>query len=796
MLKQGALFSHYTIDAVLGEGGMGIVYRAIDPSLDRVVGLKLLNEKFSHSAVYRANLSAEAKLAARIDSPHVVKIWEHSTFQDQPYIAMEYIDGIDLRSAARDKDFGYKLDVAKQVGRGIKDAHQAGLIHRDLKPENIKVTEIGAVKILDFGLAKVISTDSVDQQGDVEGTLHYLSPEQLSGQPLTFSCDQFSFGAILYELFTGVRPFEGEYAASIMYSILHEEPIPPCERKSDLPQWVNALVMTLMAKNPQGRFENISAALDFINSSQRGSNGASEAVPYSQAKQKVTVIDLKNLSGDVTWDYFCLGFTEDVIREISRRTDLIISAEPATSQTRDIQEMFKKCRSDFIITGSLMKWQESLRLQLSIYSSKENKLVAGETYEGAASKLFQLLFKAAEATSISLATITGVAPIPVDDYLKTDVSAYDYYLKGKSYYQTNTADDLKLAVKLYTKALEIEPNFALAHTGLSDVYTFQYMAFFDRTTERINQAKLEAITALKIDSALPEAHRSLGRYYMFTGDMANAEKCFYAAVEYNPKYAVGFRTLAWLKREGGDYESATQWAKKSLELAPTDLETLLLLSLISMDQRKFTVAVATLHRAIELGPDYGRAYYNLGVVYMKLGVFDLALENFQLAIKYQGDPNCYIDAGYIHILNKDFASAKTKFEESIKADCLLFVSHYYLGFLDQLEGSAHTSKEHFSHVIALTPDSTNGKASDQHIQVYRAMAFAGLGDNDKALTILNTIQSDAHINGEVLCNMARCYALLGQTAEASRALHQSFTAHAGPTEREVALDPHFAELSD
>ncbi|HWR82142.1 MAG TPA: serine/threonine-protein kinase, partial [Candidatus Deferrimicrobium sp.] len=317
MLSAGSLFGHYRIESILGHGATGVVYKASEIATDRSVALKLLNEEFSKSPEFRKRLADEAAMAAQVNSPYVVKILEHSELHEQPFIAMECVSGPDIREAGAAMTFNQKCDLAGQIAAGIGAAHAQGLIHRDLKPENIRLAEDGLPRILDFGLGKMVDTDSVDESGNVEGTLHYLSPEQLSGEPLTAGSDVFSYGTILYELFTGRRPFEGEYAASIIYSILHEEPIPPSDVGEQLPVWCDSLILKLLAKKPPDRFQSVIAAAEFLKSCMDTGAGV-EVEAHPRPRRTVTVIDLRNMSGDAGWDYFCEGFTDEVINELSR----------------------------------------------------------------------------------------------------------------------------------------------------------------------------------------------------------------------------------------------------------------------------------------------------------------------------------------------------------------------------------------------------------------------------------------------------------------------------------------------
>ncbi|RME20896.1 MAG: serine/threonine protein kinase, partial [Candidatus Zixiibacteriota bacterium] len=336
MLAPDDSFGKYKLRQEIGQGGTGVVYLADDTESDTPVALKVLAPGLTASAEYREQLATEARLCASIDSPYVVRILDAGDIDGSAYVAMEYVAGEDLRTGVTDWDFQRKIELITQIGRGLHTAHQKGLVHRDLKPENIKLTEEDIPKILDFGLAREVDTEKVDEYGNLEGTLYYLSPEQLSGQPIAPASDIFSFGVICYELFTGCRPFEGEYSASVIYSILHEDPPQPSTINPDLPPWVDAFVMKLLAKQPSDRFQSVREAVTFLQANK--DTVAKPGEKWVKERQTATVVDLKNLSGDPNWEYFCEGFTEDVIRELSRRTNLVVTGQPATSYQRNIKE--------------------------------------------------------------------------------------------------------------------------------------------------------------------------------------------------------------------------------------------------------------------------------------------------------------------------------------------------------------------------------------------------------------------------------------------------------------------------
>jgi len=794
LLKSGAQIGKYVIEELIGSGSMGDVYKAVDQESGQTIALKFLNENLAHSAEYKERIKREAQILALIDSPYVVKALDHIRIDAMEFIALEYVPGVELGEYVEGLGFDEKIDLVFQIGRGVMAAHDKGLVHKDLKPENIKINEEGQVKILDLGLAKIVRADSVDQHGDIEGTLYYMSPEQLSAENINPSSDIFSFGVILYEIFSGKRPFEGHYPAAIIYSILHEEPDPPSSLNSEIPGWLDEIILRLLDKEPEQRFQNMQIVLDQIDKCLTGEDKL-QMVRTQKTAQTVTIIDLRNLSNDESWEYFCQGFTDSLINELSNRTELIVSAQPSSAYSRNIRDCFKRCRSDFIIVGSLMKIQESIKLHLTVYGDNGDNMILAQNYEANEKSFYEILSQVVEDTASKLAEITGGGAIDTDDYFKTDIAAYEYYLKGKKYYQTNKPEDLEIAEQMFEKALQIDPGLAHAHSGLSDIYAFQYMAYYDRSDAKIEKARIEAENALQLSPELPEAHRSLGRYFMFIGAFNEAEKAFLKAVEYNPKYAIGYRTLSWLHEIRDNHDKAIEWAKLSLKYAPNDPETLLLLSMANMHLGKYAIATATLRRAIELAPDYGRAHNNLGKVYLKLGAVEPGLNSLKMAVKFKGDPSALIAVAYIHLIKGEYDEARQRFCESIDNNLFEFIAYFFLGYIEKLRGFEENARDYFSKADRSAADYELKDASNPHVISYRAMALAELDRKEEALNILRKLSKIDEYSGEALHSVARGYLLAGDRQKAEQLIKMAINKHPGPTAKELSFDPHFKDFN-
>ncbi len=787
-LSPGTHFGHYQIEYLLGRGGMGTVYRVINTRTGRTEAIKIINEEFGKSGRFRGFLEREAAAAALIDSPYVVKVLESGEIDGRPYAAMEYVAGESVDKYCEKLDLRRKLLVLCRIAEGLHAAHTRSLVHRDLKPDNILVTSEGQVKILDFGLAKIIDAENIHVRDEIAGTHHYMSPEALSGGEITPKADLFAFGVLAYELLTGRRPFEGAVSAIISYAILMEEPPPPSNLNEELPGWVDELVLRLLSKEPRDRFDNAREAVRFIE--ERIDDDSEKRVKTRKSRYTVTVMDLLNKSDDESWDYFCSGFTEDLRAGLSQRTNLIVVS--SKYQEEDLKSVFNRLRSDFLVRGFLSRNDENVILRLDIYYRDDRSLVAALNFEAGFEKIFEIRSDAVTDTANAIAKFTGFTEIREEEAAITDVNAYEYYLKGKNYYHSARFEDLQFAEQMFKKSLEIDPDFAPAHSGLADLYAYQYMAFADDRKNKIERALEESRAAMEISPDLPDAHRAHGRCQMFMGNFTKAEDALLKAVELNPKYAIGYRTLAWLKEIMGDHKSALYWTNMALLYSPNDIETLVLRGIINMDLRKYVEAIATLQRAIELAPDEGRAYHYMGMVYLRLGSLEKALDNFLLGIKYGGDHNSYVEAGYIYIIFKQYDRATALLNICIEAGFFPFMSYYILGYMELRRNRRQEAERYFISSIKSADEYRGNGEREYYPDAYQALSYAALGNKEKAVAILERLYHEVEDDGEFCHCLARGYALAGDAARVNDCLVRAMTEHTGPSEKELRHDPHLA----
>jgi serine/threonine protein kinase len=263
VLSPGTMLSHYRIIETIGEGGMGVVYKALDTRLDRPVALKFLPPRLLCDAEARERFEHEARAASALNHPNITTIYEIDEAEGRCFIAMEYIEGKSIRELVKEGPLAIEkiTDIALQIGNGLDAAHNKNIIHRDIKSANIMRTDTGQAKIMDFGLAKVKGVTVLTREGTTLGTVAYMSPEQARGEEVDHRSDIWSLGVVLYEMLTGELPFEGDREAAILYSVVHERPRPLKEAKPDAPPELVKIINRALKKKPESRYQSATEML-------------------------------------------------------------------------------------------------------------------------------------------------------------------------------------------------------------------------------------------------------------------------------------------------------------------------------------------------------------------------------------------------------------------------------------------------------------------------------------------------------------------------------------------------------
>lgn len=601
---------------------MGIVYKAQDTKLDRIVALKFLPQYLSSDATEKERFFHEAKAASALNHPHITTIYEINEYEGQVYIAMEHVEGKTLKELIESEQLTLKkiLDIAIQICDGLASAREKGVIHRDIKSDNIMLTPKGQVKIMDFGLAKLKGTTKLTKIGTTLGTAAYMSPEQAQGEEVDHRSDIFSFGVVLYELLTSKLPFGGEHQSAIIYSILNEEPQPVARYNNKVSPKLQEIVEKALAKDREERYQHIEDLQADLRRERKSFEYArtptltqpvetqkpvkKKMLPFILAglgilililgylaffnkktqvstgsgKPSLAVLYMQNLSESKEDEYFAAGMTEDIITQLSKIGGLRVTSrsdvEEFRDKTVDIKDVVKKLKVNYVMESSVRKYGDKIRITCQLIQSKDGFHVWADNYDREMKDIFAIQEDVAK--QVAKALEVALAPEEKERIEKKptlNVQAYNYYLQGREYYfGAYTKEILQLAIKMFEKALESDSNFALAYAGLSDCYSSYVMTGFDPKKSWLTEAEKAGQTALKFDPNLAEAHRALSRLYILQGKVDKALQSAQEAVKADPNYGEAWRLLGQFFTMTGQFQEAEKVLMKVLEVKPTERE--------------------------------------------------------------------------------------------------------------------------------------------------------------------------------------------------------------------------------
>jgi serine/threonine protein kinase/tetratricopeptide (TPR) repeat protein len=632
----GKTISHYKILEKLGEGGMGVVYKAMDTRLDRIVALKFLAPHAVGGDEEQGRLIREAKSAAALNHPNICTIYEIDKAEGRTFIAMECVEGQSLKGkiAAGPMALDEAVDVAIQVTGGLGQAHSKGIIHRDIKPANIMLTPEGPAKIMDFGLAKSLGGTILTQTGTTIGTVAYMSPEQARGGDVDARADIWSLGAVLYEMVTGQRPFKGDYEQAVIYQILNETPKTVTELRPDAPRELARIVGKAMAGKLAERYgsaDDFRKDLEFLRRSSR-SESAGRSVEAEDPKPSIAVLPFRDMSPERDQDYFCEGIAEELINALVKLDGLRVAARTSAFQFKDRDSDVKKVGAELdvrtVLEGSVRKSGDRLRITAQLINVEDGFHIWSEKYDRDLEDIFSIQdeISLAIVDKLKVRLLGGEKKVLVRRHT-TDQEAHNYYLKGLYFWNRRHEGGMKMAMENFHLAIEKDPDYALAHVGIADTHNITGLFGYLPPNETFPKAKAAAARALEIDPTLGEAHASLGFVEMFYDwDWVAAESEFRRAIELSPKYATAHEWYAILLSILERSDEAIARAERSHELDPISLIINSVLGLVYYFARRYDESIAAHKRALELDPNFlpGSAYAAL--VYVENGMCDRAVE--------------------------------------------------------------------------------------------------------------------------------------------------------------------------
>jgi serine/threonine-protein kinase len=637
----GKTISHYRIIEKLGEGGMGVVYKAEDLNLERPVALKFLSPRAMGTEEDQERFVHEAKAAASLNHPNICTIYEIANADGKTFIAMEYVEGENLRVLMKSGPFSLDeaLAITADIARGLAAAHDKGIVHRDIKPANIVVTPNRVVKIMDFGLARVAGGAQLTQPGTTLGTVSYMSPEQARGDDIDGRTDIWSLGVVLYEMLTGRRPFVGDRDMAIIYSILNEAPRPPIELRPDMPETLAAILKKALAKDRNARYAN---ALEFagdvfaVKGALETGAPATLAMPSVGAplrtRPSVAVLPFANLSAEPEQEYFCDGMAEEIINSLAQLDRLRVVARTSSfafkGKNEDIREMGRQLGVETLLEGSVRRAGNRLRVTTQLINVADGCHLWSERFDREMEDVFAIQDEISLAVTDALKLrLLGEEKKKVVKRHTENFKAYRAYLKGRYHWFIRSSSDIEKAIEYLKEAVALDQEYALAYAGLADCYGVLSMYRPVAPEEVYPKAKAAAMRALELDDSLAEAHAALSCIVEnYEWDWAGAEREIERAIALNPGYATAYQ---W-KAEGlimrGRFAEAVEVMNKARELDPLSLFMNARVGLAFYYARRYDEAKAILETTLEVDPSFAQACYFLSLVYSMEERYEEAIE--------------------------------------------------------------------------------------------------------------------------------------------------------------------------
>jgi serine/threonine-protein kinase len=656
-LGSRTLLGRYEVLAPLGAGGMGEVYRARDLRLGREVAVKVLPEHLADEPSALARFEREARAIAALSHPNLLAIYDFGSDGGVSFAVTELLHGETLRGALVPGPLPWRraAEVGAALAEGLAAAHSRGIVHRDLKPDNVFVTSEGRIKILDFGLARWVeeqsggettsapTTPDPTRPGTVLGTVGYMAPEQVRGEPADARSDIFAFGCVLHEMLAGRPAFTGSSAAERMAAILRDEPPPVTRVNADVPPDLERLVARCLeksaAKRPASAAELVPLLRDLASAGMSDPTVVAQSPlrpPTKRAprSKSLAVLPFANPGGDPEMEYLTEGITESLINDLTQLRRLRVMATSTMFRFRgdaDPQEVGRQLGVGTVLSGRVTPRGSLLAISVELVDASNGFRLWGARYDRPIADLVGVQEEIAREISSSLKlTLEPEHKKRMAKRYAADAEAYPLYLKGRYHWNKSTVPGIRKAIEYFEQAIEKDAAYALAWAGLSDCWAALGMDRFAALPplEALPKAKAAARRALEIDDRLADAHTSLAYAEVLDWEWAKAEQDFRRAIRLNPEYALAHRFYGFLLGSLGRFDEAIVEYERALAIDPLSL-------IINGDYgwafysaRRYDEAIDQLLRTVEMDPAFPQTYLWLGLACMGAGKLTESAEAF------------------------------------------------------------------------------------------------------------------------------------------------------------------------
>ncbi len=727
-LGAGTRLGPYEILSALGVGGMGEVYRARDERLEREVAVKVLPEHLAKDTEALARFEREAKAVAALSHPNILAIHDFGTFEGTSFAVTELLEGETLRTRVTRSALVWRkaAEIAAALADGLAAAHSKGIVHRDLKPENIFLTRDGQVKILDFGLARFTPRPSrragskaktgMTEPGTVLGTMGYMSPEQVRGEAAKGASDIFALGCVLYEMIAGRRAFSRATPAETMAAILREEPPPLAESgklgpggapggvsagvAGAVPADLDRVIAHCLEKNPEERFQSARDLAFALRAILSGSGAMGALAPVgTRAIDSIAVLPFHNAGRDPDAEYLSDGLTEAIINSLAQIPQLRVTPRSTVFRYkgRDVepQAAGRELGVRAVVAGRVLERGQTLVIGAELIDVAAESQIWGERYNRPLSDIFAVEEEIARRISESLrGKLAGEGKKRLVQRSTENPEAYQFYLKGRYHFGKRTSEGLQTGIDYFQRAIETDPNFAQAYTGLADCYLVLGVYSELPASESIPKVKAAAAKALAIDDHLAEGYASRAHARWFGWDWEEADSDFRRAIELDPSYAMAHDWYALFLGQLGSSDESVREMQRAKELDPLSLVINAHEIQALCSARRYDEAIEQYRRALEMDPNFFQAHYWVGMAFVQKGMYAEAIGALLAALHLiEGNPGAAAALAHAYAVSGREAEARKLLAELRGQMQRRYIDPYFVGVIHAGLGDREAAME-------------------------------------------------------------------------------------------------------
>ena len=811
MIKTEQNIAHYRIIEKLGQGGMGVVYKATDTRLNRHVALKFLPPVFERDADLKDRMTNEARAIAALNHPNITSIYSIEDHDDESFIVMEYIDGRELKTVIREESLAPDLidNIAVQLAQGLAAAHAQGIIHRDIKSQNIMLTHDNRVKIMDFGLAKSDAFTELTTAGTTLGTAAYMSPEQALGNEVNEQTDIWSLGIVLYELATGELPFSGPYEQAVIYALLNDDPPPVSTYREDLSPNLVYVIEKCLQKDQAQRYHSVTEILHDLEHGPQalprvsGEKTLSRFNPAqiippknrrmlylstpvilvmltlvwgalhlwenisgnsSNGAQHVLVMPFNHIGGDEHLAALCDGLVETLTSKLTQMEKyhntlwVVPSGEVRQNEITSAGQAYKTFGANLAVTGSLQIIDNMIRLTLNLVNTRQLRQISSEVIDVQRNQLLEL-------QDISVNKLMAMLNLENTPRSQTDLhsgmtsnaGAYEYYLQGRGHLQHyEDTEQIDSAIDLFKRAVKLDSGYALAIAGLGEAWWRKYNATKD--IQWMKLARQECEIAYQLEPDLAPVCITFGLVQVGSGEYQQALDTFNRAVKLEPENAEAYRGLANAYEALNMLPEAENTYLKSIQLKPSYWGGYNDLGVFYFRHGQYNKAADRFKQMIELIPESHRGYNTLGAVYYMQKKWPEARQLFEKSIALKPTYSAATNLGTLYFIEKEYDKAVAMYQLALKLNDKDYIVWGNLASAYQwTESGQDKVKPTYQHAIEIAEKQLEVNPRDPQLLADLAGYYSTIGNEKKSKNYIERALKLAPENINVMYHAATVY---------------------------------------